>query len=185
MINKRTNVHSKKKKGIDTDAIILENRIVFIYNDITDELALNVIKELIALDIISHKPITIMMNTQGGSCESGLAIIDTIQRVESKVITFINGMVCSMGTHIALAGDIRWATKHSSWMNHDLSDYIWDTSQKIKDRAVFLEKYSNIFVNQMKAKTKLTSKDFKKAKNSELWLIGDELLEKGIVDAII
>jgi len=182
MVNKPYN---KKKKGIDTDNILLENRIVFIYDDITDELALNINKELMALDIISHKPITVILNTNGGSCSAGISIIDTIKRTSSPIITFINGGVCSMGVHIALSGDIRWATNISTWMNHDMSDYIWDTVQKLEDRAKFMKKYSQIFIDQMKEKTNLTSKELRKAKNGELWFIGEELKEKGIVDEIV
>lgn len=184
MVNKGKST-KKKKKGIDINSIILANRIVFIYDEITDELALNVNKELIALDILSRSPITLIINTSGGSCEAGLSIMDTIKRVSSPVITFINGSAYSMGVHIALAGNIRWATESSTWMNHDLSDYIWDTSQKIHDRSKYLDKFVQIFINQMKERTNLTSKELAKAKNGELWFIGNELKEKGIVDEIV
>ena len=177
--------YSKKKKGIDTDAIILQNRIVFIYDEITSELALDVNKELMALDILSNDPITVIINSCGGSCEAGLSIMDTIKRVSSTVITLINGSAYSMGVHIALAGDVRWATPTSTWMNHDVEDFVWNTSQKIHDRAKFLDRFTQIFINQMKEKTKLSPKELAKAKNGELWFIGDELKEKGIVDAIV
>jgi len=176
----------KKKSGVDVDSIILENRIVFVYEDVSSELALDVNKELIALDVMSPgTPITMMLNTNGGSCEAGVSIMDTIERVKSPVITFINGGVCSMGVHIALAGDVRWATAKSVWMNHDMSDYIWDTVQKLQDRAKFMGRYSKIFSGQMRERTKLTLKEIEKAKNGELWFIGKELLEKGIVDEIV
>jgi len=173
------------KKEFDVDLTLLGNRQLFLYDIIDEESSLKLIKALYALDTLNHNPIMLYLNTPGGSCSDGLAIIDAIKTIESPVVTIVTNEVCSMGGHISIAGNKRVCYPNSVWMAHDMSTYMEDYSLKIYDRAKFLEKYYKILEENLRKHTKLSETELKKARSGELWLFSDEMLEKGIVDEII
>ena len=180
----------KRKKDtlyeFDPKHILHLHRQLFLYGTITDASANYIKQNLIAFDIVSNQPITLWLSSPGGSCSAGLSIIEVIQRVKSPVITIISGEVCSMASLISVVGSVRWAFKGTSvWMQHPMSSGQADYLNYIKDRTAYLVRYNKILVQVLKDRTKLTPADYKKIEVGELWLTGDELLEKGIVDKLI
>lgn len=173
------------KQEFDINLTLLGNRQLFLHEVIDEETAPKIIKALYALDTINHKPIMLYLNTPGGSCSDGLAIIDAMKTIDSPVVTIITNEVCSMGGHISIAGDKRVCYENSVFMAHDMSTYMEDYSGKIKYRARFLEKYYDLLEENLRKHTKLTEKELKLARDGELWLFADEMLSKGIVDEII
>lgn len=173
------------KKEFDINLTLLGNRQLFLYDVVDEESSVKLIKSLYALDTMNHNPIMLYLNTPGGHCSDGLAIIDAMRTIESPVVTVITNEVCSMGGHISVAGNKRVCYESSVFMAHDMSSYVEDYSLKIHDRAKFLEKYYSILEKNLKKYTKLTPTDLKKARVGELWLFADEMLDKGIVDEII
>ncbi len=187
MTPKRKPAHktSLVKKEFDIDLTLLGNRQLFLYDVVDEESSLKLIKSLYALDTLNHRPIMLYLNTPGGSCSDGLAIIDAMKTIESPVVTIITNEVCSMGGHISVAGNKRVCYPNSVWMAHDMSAYIEDYSLKIHDRAKFLEKYYEMLEENLRKHTNLTSAELKKARVGELWLFADEMLEKKVVDEIL
>ena len=91
-----------------------------------------------------------------------------------------------MGGHISVAGNKRVCYSKSVFMAHDAAGYIEDYFTKIRDRAKFYEEYYDRVLNSnLKKYTKLTDEELLQARNGELWLFAEEMLEKGIVDEII
>lgn len=166
--------------------ILIKNREIFLYENINNESALRVIQELKALNLVNKKPITLWLNSSGGSVASGFAIINTIKSIKSKVTTIINSQVCSMGSLVAITGDERLIVKNGVFMAHDMKGGITgDYSQKVEDRAYFIKKYYKLIEEHLKGHTDLTTKEINRARAGELWLFADDCLDKGIVDKII
>lgn len=176
---------SSPQASIQIENILFKNRNVFLYEEVNDESAKRVIRELMALDYIAKKPIYLWLNSPGGSCCAGLAIIETMKRCKSKIITIINSEVCSMGGHISICGNERWIVKSGIWMAHDMSSGVRDYSLKIKDRADFLEKYYTLLEENLKNHTKLSNEQINKARTGELWLFAQDCLKYKIADKII
>ena len=173
------------KEDFDIELILLSRRQLFLYDVINEESAKKIIKEIYALDAIEKAPIVMHIDSPGGACSSGLAIINAMKTVESPIITLINNQVCSMGSHISVAGDVRACYESAVWMAHDMTSGIIDYSMKIEDRADFLKKYYPLLERNYTRYTKLSSKELMKARVGELWLFADDMLKKGIVDEII
>lgn len=77
----------------------LEQRKVFLWTDVNDDSARDVIEKLLYLDAAeSGKEITFYMNTPGGSITAGMAIYDTIKLISSPVKVVVTGMAASMGS---------------------------------------------------------------------------------------
>jgi ATP-dependent Clp protease protease subunit len=181
----------KKKKSFlysfDTKQILHIHRQIFLYGVINENVANSIKQNLIAFDIVSKDPITLWISSPGGSCPAGLSIIEVIKEIASPVITIINSEVASMAAMISVCGDKKLAFKNTSvWMQHPMSSgQAADYLPYIVDRTSYLIKYNEIMIKILKEHTKLTPSDYKKIENGELWLTGDELIEKGIVHKLL
>lgn len=99
----------------------VKTRTVFLYGEINAAVAYDVGCRLKYLDYIdSTAPITIEINSPGGEVSSGLAIVDTMNCIESPVKIVVCGMAASMAALIAASGTkgMRYALPHSTIMIH-------------------------------------------------------------------
>jgi len=87
--------------AVDLDARLLQDRIVFLGTQVDSGSANRLVKELLYLESDSPgTPITLYINSPGGSVVDGLAIYDTLRRISSPVHAVVSGMAASMGAVI-------------------------------------------------------------------------------------
>lgn len=67
----------------------------------------------------AESPITIWLNTQGGSFTDGLAIYDCIKNISSPVIVYATGICASAGLIILSAADYRMASQSCIFYYHE------------------------------------------------------------------
>jgi ATP-dependent Clp protease protease subunit len=166
--------------------VLNKERYILLYDAITEvaaDLLVTKIKAMATLD--KTKPITIEIDSPGGSVPDGMAIINAILSCPCKIITIISGQACSMAALISICGDEKYIYENSYWMQHSTSDIVGDYIQYIKDRTKFLLEFEKRTEVLLKNKTKLSKMDIHKIRSGELWLDADEALRKGIVDNII
>lgn len=113
----------KTKNGervYDIYSKLLQDRIIFIGGEITDDVANVVVGELLYLNSISKDDISIYINSPGGSVTAGFAIYDTMNFIECDVNTICIGMCASMAAFILSSGTKgkRYALKNSEIMIH-------------------------------------------------------------------
>lgn len=171
---------------IEADQILLQSREIFLTEAIDEKASAKIVKELLALDKLNHKSITLWINSPGGTVHGGLAIVDIIKKISSPITTIIIGKACSIAGIISLVGKKRLMTANSVWMAHDMSGGVGsDYTSKVLSRTKFLKQYRELLLQILINKTKLTKLDLTKALNGELWLFPEECKIKGIVDKII
>ena len=116
------NIIEETSRGIQSYAIedmMLKNREIFLTSAINDQSAVDTIKQLMYLDHKSADPVTIYINSPGGSVISGMAIYDYIRLMRSPVTTVCVGTAASMGAILFLSGSRRMMLPHSKVMIHD------------------------------------------------------------------
>lgn len=98
----------------------LEQRIIHLIGTIDDATAASVIGQLVHLDSLTHEPISIYINSPGGSVTAGMGILDTMNLIKSKVSTVCVGMAASMAAVIFSAGEKgrRYMLPHAEIMIH-------------------------------------------------------------------
>ena len=85
---------------------LLKDRVVFLTGGIDDMLSNLVVSQLLFLENENpEKPISLFINSPGGSVTAGLAIYDTMQFVQCPVHTFCMGQAASMGAFLLGAGE--------------------------------------------------------------------------------
>jgi ATP-dependent Clp protease protease subunit len=181
---------SCKKEDLHTHdyyiRLMHKNRTIFLFdmiNNCSAEMVCSLIQGMNILD--STKPITIEINSPGGSITDGLAILDCIQSSKAPIYTIITGGASSMAGLLSIAGKKRYMTKNAVWMMHSSSDVIGDYLTHIKDRTKFMIKLEKQMDLIMQSKTKLSKNQFNTIRNGELWLFSEDALRYGIVDKII
>lgn len=78
-------------------------RTVLVFGTITDSLAAETVRRLLALDADSDAPIELVLSSPGGHLESGDAIHDVIRFIRAPVTVIGSGWVGSAATHLYLA----------------------------------------------------------------------------------
>ncbi len=96
---------NKGERTYDIYSRLLKDRIIFLGEEIDDNVASIVVAQLLFLEAEdSTKDISIYINSPGGSVTAGLAIYDTIQYIKPDVSTICVGMAASMGAFLLAAG---------------------------------------------------------------------------------
>ena len=100
---------------------LLRDRIIFLEGEVRDEMANDIVRQLLLLAAEDDKQdIYLYINSPGGSVSAGMAIYDTMQYVKNDVATLGMGMCASMGQFLLTAGaaDKRYALPHTRVMMH-------------------------------------------------------------------
>ena len=96
---------SRGERSFDIYSRLLNERVVFLGNEIDDVIANLVIAQLLHLESDDpDKDINLYINSPGGSVTAGLAIYDTIQYIRSDVSTICIGQCASMAAVLLAAG---------------------------------------------------------------------------------
>ena len=96
---------SRGEKSFDIFSRLLRERIIFLGEEIDDELANSIVAQLLLLDSEnSEKDIMLYINSPGGVITAGMAIYDTIKSIRSDVSTICIGEAASMGAFLLSAG---------------------------------------------------------------------------------
>ena len=96
------------ERQTDIYSAMLNERAVFINGEINDDMASSVVAELLFLEASApEKPISLYINSPGGSVTAGLAIYDSMRRVRCKVDTLWGGQAGAMAAVRLAAVDAR------------------------------------------------------------------------------
>ncbi len=109
------------ERSYDIYSRLLEDRIIFLNGEITDDVANIVVAQLIYLEGKNpNKDIFIYINSPGGSVSAGLAIYDTMNYIKCDVSTICVGRAASMGAFLLAGGTKgkRFALPNSEIMIH-------------------------------------------------------------------
>ncbi len=112
---------ARGERAYDIYSRLLKERIIFVGMQIGDELASSIIAQLVFLqDEDPLEPISMYINSPGGSITAGLAIYDTMQYVQPDVYTWCMGQAASMAAVLLAAGakGHRYALPYSRVMIH-------------------------------------------------------------------
>jgi ATP-dependent Clp protease protease subunit len=105
----------------DIFSMLLRNRIIFLGTPINDQVANVIVAQLLYLsNEDGEAPITMYINSPGGTVYAGLAIYDTMQMLPNSISTVAVGATASFGTMLLTAGTKgqRYALPHATIHMH-------------------------------------------------------------------
>lgn len=89
---------------LDVFSRLMMQRTIFFTGEVEDTIAAVTQAELLYLDGTGVGDINMYINSPGGSCSSGLGVVDTMNYVQSDVATINVGMAASMGSLLLVSG---------------------------------------------------------------------------------
>ena len=176
---------SNKEYAYDLYSRLLKDRIIFLTGEINDALANIVISELLYLDNINHEDIYLYINSPGGSITSGMGIYDTMNFIESKVITIGLGMCASMAAFLLSSGVIRYALPNTEVMIHQPLGGAQGQATDIKIAAERIIKLKQKLNEILAKNTKQTIKKITEDTERDNYLSATDALNYGLIDKII
>ena len=112
---------SRGERSYDIYSRLLEDRIIFLADPVTDATASLVVAQMLFLEAKDpDKDIQLYIDSPGGSITAGMAIFDTMNYIKCDVSTICIGMAASMGAFLLAAGTKgkRFALPNSEVMIH-------------------------------------------------------------------
>lgn len=177
-------IYDAKGKGTDIFSSNLENRIIHLVGEVTDEMAASVVAQLLHLASQGDEDIHLYINSPGGSVSAGMAIYDTMQFIKPEVATVCVGKAASMGAVILSGGakGKRAILPHSEVMIHQPLGGVSGQASEIMIAAEHIKKTKAV-INQLLADNcGKHVEDVTADTERDYWMSAKEALEYGIVD---
>ena len=179
---------SRGERSYDIFSRLLDDRIIFLGEEVNDASASIVVAQLLYLEAQDpDKDIQLYINSPGGSVTAGMAIYDTMRYIKCDVSTICIGMAASMGAFLLSAGTKgkRYALPNAEVMIHQPSA---GTQGKVTDMEIDVEHVLRIKrrLNELLAEHTGQSVDTVKADTErDKWLSAEEAKAYGLVDKVI
>jgi len=167
---------------------MLRHRIIFLGQQVDDEIANRICAELVLLAAEDRqRDISIYINSPGGSVYAGLAIYDVMQYVPNDVATYAMGMAASMGQFLLCAGapGKRYALPHAQILMHQPSGGIGGTASDIRIQAEQMIYIKRTLAERIAAHTGQTVEQIEADSDRDRWFTADEAKDYGFVDQVV
>ena len=179
---------SRGERSYDIFSRLLNDRIIFLSEEVNDTTASLVVAQLLYLEAQDpDKDIQFYINSPGGSVTAGMAIYDTMQYIKCDVATICVGMAASMGAFLLSAGakGKRMALPNAEIMIHQPSA---GTQGQITDMAIHMKRLQTIKerMNQILAEnTGKSVEEVTAACERDNFMTATEAMEYGLIDRVL
>ena len=167
---------------------LLRHRIIFLGQQVDDDIANRICAELVLLASEDDKrDISIYINSPGGSVYAGMAIYDMMQYVPNDVATYAMGMAASMGQFLLTAGapGKRYALPHAQVLMHQPSGGIGGTASDIRIQAEQMLYIKRTLFERTAYHTGRPIEQIEEDADRDRWFTAEEAKEYGFVDKVI
>ncbi len=167
---------------------LLRHRIIFLGQQVDDDIANRICAELVLLAAEDEKrDISIYINSPGGSVYAGMAIYDVMQYVPNDIATYAMGMAASMGQFLLTAGapGKRYALPHAQILMHQPSGGIGGTASDIRIQAEQMLYTKRMLFERTAYHTGRPIEQIEKDADRDRWFTAEEAKEYGFVDHVI
>lgn len=179
---------SRGERSYDIFSRLLNDRIIFLSEEVNDTTASLVVAQLLYLEAQDpDKDIQFYINSPGGSVTAGLAIYDTMKYIKCDVSTICVGMAASMGAFLLSAGakGKRYALPNAEIMIHQPSG---GAQGQVTDIQIHAQRIMDIKkrLNQILAEN--TGKPYEQVAEDcerDHFLSAEEAKEYGLIDQVI
>lgn len=172
---------------MDIFSRLMMDRLLWVAGPVNDKMSTIVQAQLMFLDSVQEKDITMHIDSPGGSVKSGLSMVDVMDYVKSDIITVNTGMAASMGSILLGAGTKgkRYSLRFSKVMLHQSSGGFSGNIQDAKIDFQEWEKYNKILFELLGGYCDKDPEQVKEDASRDFWMDADEAVNYGIIDEVI
>lgn len=179
---------SRGERAYDIYSLLLKERIVFLNSAIYDQMANNIIAQLLYLDREDpERDISLYISSPGGSITAGLAIYDTMQLIRPDVSTICVGMAASMATVLLCAGapGKRFALPNSTVHMHQAQSGARGDATSIEIAAREVLREQDIIRKIISERTGQSYEKIATDSDRDFYLSAEDAKEYGLVDEVL
>ena len=172
---------------VDVFDRLLKNRVVFLGTDVNDNVANELIAQMLFLEAQdAEKPIWLYINSPGGSVTAGMAIYDTMQFVGPEVGTICMGLGASMAQFLLCAGapGKRYALPHARIMMHQPLGGVQGDAAMIAIQAEQMTYTKQQLQERIADHTGQSVATIEADSDRDRWFTAEEAREYGIIDQV-
>jgi len=185
MVVERT---AQGERGYDIYSRLLRDRIIFLSGVVDDDLANVVVAQLLFLDSEEKgKDISLYINSPGGHITDGMAILDTMDHIKSKVSTICVGMAASFGAVLLCCGakGKRFSLPHSDIMIHQPSGGFCGQATDIEIATKYILKKKSILTEIIAQNTGQPVEKVAVDMERDYYMDPLEAKEYGLIDEVL
>lgn len=172
---------------MDIFSRLMRDRIIWVSGVVNQYMSDIIQAQLLFLDSVEKKDITLHINSPGGSVLCGLGIVDLMNYISSDVATINIGMCASMGSVLLSSGvkGKRSSLIYSKVMTHQVSHGTNGNVQDTRINQMEAEKYNYILFKMISDNCGKTFEETLEFSRRDRWYNSDEALEFGLIDEVI
>ena len=172
---------------MDIFSRLMRDRILWVAGVVNDNMSTVVQAQLMYLDSVEVRDITMHIDSPGGSVKSGLSMVDVMRYIKSDVATINTGMAASMGSILLSSGTKgkRSSLNFSKVMIHQVSSGAQGHVQDNRISQMESEKYNYILFKMLAENSGKSFDEVLESARRDKWLNSQEALDFGFIDEII
>jgi ATP-dependent Clp protease protease subunit len=165
---------------------LLGERIIFLGQQVDDEIANKICAQMLLLAADPDKDIYLYINSPGGSVTAGFAIYDTMRYIKNDIVTIAMGMAASMGQFLLTAGTPgkRFALPNADILMHQGSAGLGGTASDIKIQAEYLLRTKKRMAEITAFHTGQSVETIIRDGDRDRWFTAQEAKAYGIIDEV-
>ena len=178
---------NRGERAYDIYSRLLNDRIVFLADEVNDTTASLVVAQLLFLEAQDpDKDISLYINSLGGSVSAGLAIYDTMNFIKCDVSTICIGMAASMGAFLLSSGakGKRFALPNSEIMIHQPLGGTRGQATDIKIHADHILRTRDRLNKILSENTGKALDIIERDTERDNFMTADQALEYGLIDKV-
>ena len=136
-----------------------------------------------ALDSISRgTPVTVHINSEGGSVKEGLGIYNAFKDRKDDVTCRVAGYALSIASVLPLGAGKVVSPKSAIWMTHKAWSWASGNSDDMQQQVEMLKEHDETLAEIYAAETGKTAEEWKQLMAAETWIRGSKAVEFGLAD---
>ena len=172
---------------MDIFSRLMRDRILWVAGGVNDNMSTVVQAQLMYLDSVDNRDITMHIDSPGGSVKSGLSMVDVMEYISADIRTVNTGMAASMGSVLLGAGTKgkRSSLRFSRVMLHQSSGGFSGNIQDAKIDMQEWEECNKILFDLLGGYCGKKPEQVMKDATRDFWLGADAAVKYGIIDEVV
>lgn len=180
---------ARGERSYDIYSRLLRDRIIFLGDEITDDVANLVTAQLLFLESEDPgKPVSLYINSPGGSVTAALSMYDTMQYVSAPVSTICLGMAASGGSLLLVGGasGLRLALPNSLILIHQpWAGGLQGKATDLEVHAREILRQRDVIVGIYARHSGRTAEQVNHDMDRDNYMTAEQALQWGLIDQIV
>lgn len=130
------------------------------------------------------KRVNIFVNSPGGDVFEAKAMLSQLERFDAEKVLYVDGLIASAATFLAMGADRIVTAPHGTWMVHNAWGIAAGDARAMRDYAELLDLVSADIAGIYARRTKQPLAALQKLMDAETWMNAEQALELGFTDKV-